>query len=116
MDSSPAQAQAQQTLRSNIIVALPESIETIKAKRQENWNFHFELNNTTRIMEFLLEVQKTTPTRIPKDYDTMVLCAVQNRLYEDLKLAPMHISYVDLAPNPPQWLIELAAKNRAKNY
>jgi len=89
-----------------------EAMKTIKARQNENSMFYFELDNVIRIWNILLQLQTEKHPRI--NYCNMVQCAIHNRLYDDFQLAPLDIAYVDLEPNLPQWLLALAARNRAK--
>lgn len=87
--------------------------ETIKERLQTNWIFHFEIKNVVRIYDELLRLQyEVNPSIVPEGYNK-VQCAVHNQLY-DLKVVPMTITYCDLAPNPPQWLLDLATRINTK--
>ena len=93
---------------------IKEHWETINERQRTNWIFHFEINNVVRIYDELLRLQyEVNPSIVPEGYNK-VQCVVHNQLY-DLKVAPMTITYCDLAPNPPQWLLDLAAQNSAKH-
>ena len=90
-----------------------EAIKTIQTRYDENSLFYSELDNVMCIWNILLQLQREKHPRI--NYCNMVQCAIHNRLYEDFRIAPMDITYVDLEPNSPQWLLALAAQNRAKH-
>jgi len=89
-----------------------EAMKTIKTWQNENSTFYFELDNVMRIWNILLQLQREKHPRI--NYCNMVQCAIHNRLYEDFRITPIDISYFELEPHPPSWLLALAARNRAK--
>jgi len=91
-----------------------QTMQTIKARMAANWDFHFELDFAMSVWDILLELQVEQHPRII-NYHSMVRCAINNWLMLDFNMAPMHISYVYIVPDaPPQWMIDLAARNRAK--